>query len=77
MMSEALCCNEQEKLYVQVTCLTGCKVYGDTLNVLMILEEKCPSSEVDILRQQLENILRYEHLEIFANTNLFMEPWLE
>lgn len=72
------CHDEQEELYAQVTYLTGCKAYGQALNVLMILEEKCPSSEVDILRQQLENIFvtsiwRYLPIRIF----LWIHGWNE
>ena len=50
MMDRALCQDEQERLYAQVTYLIGCKAYGGVLSVLMKLEEKCPSSEVAILR---------------------------
>ncbi|GET28623.1 hypothetical protein [Prolixibacter sp. SD074] len=57
--------------------LIGEQRFGEALNALNELEKDEECTEVKILRIQLENILRYQNLDIYANTNLFMDPWLE
>lgn len=61
----------------RISNLIGEQRYGKALNALNELEKAEQLPEVKILRIQLENILRYQNLDIYANTNLFMDPWLE
>jgi len=61
----------------RVSNLIGERHYGKALNALSELEKAEQLPEVKILRIQLESILRYQNLDIYANTNLFMDPWLE
>ena len=61
----------------RVSNLIGEQRLGEALNALNQLEKAEKLPEVKILRIQLENILRFQNLDIYANTNLFMDPWLE
>lgn len=64
--------------YHKISQLIGKQRYGDALNALNDWEKNHRSfPEGKILRLQLENILKYQNLDIYANTNLFMDPWLE
>jgi single-stranded DNA-specific DHH superfamily exonuclease len=66
-----------EKKMERVSYLIGNQHYGEALNALNELEKSDGFPKAKQLRIQLENILRYQHLDIYANTNLFMDPWLE
>jgi hypothetical protein len=69
--------SDREK-YHTISQLIGEERYGDALNALNDWEEHHQSfPEGKILRIQLENILKYQNLDIYANTNLFMDPWLD
>ena len=61
----------------RVSQLIGEQQFGEALNILSEMEDCEQFPEAKILRIQLENILRYQHLDIFANTNLFMDPWFD
>ena len=61
----------------QFSQLIGEQQFGEALNILNELEDSEQFQEAKILRIQLENILQYKHLDIFANTNLFMDPWFD
>jgi hypothetical protein len=68
---------EIDELLDRVSNLIGEQRLGEALNALNQLEKAEKLPEVKILRIQLESILRYQNLDIYANTNLFMDPWLE
>ncbi|WP_036984819.1 hypothetical protein, partial [Prolixibacter bellariivorans] len=68
---------EIDELLNRVSNLIGEQRLGEALNALNQLEKAEKLPEVKILRIQLESILRYQNLDIYANTNLFMDPWLE
>lgn len=64
--------------YERISQLIGEQRYGEALNELNDWEENHHQfPEGKILRSQLEEILRYQNLDIYANTNLFMDPWFD
>jgi len=44
---------------------------------LKILELEPENTEAEVHREHLVFILRYRNMDVFANTNLWNDPWLE
>ncbi|MCF8360685.1 MAG: hypothetical protein K9H26_18165 [Prolixibacteraceae bacterium] len=58
--------------------LIGKGEYGKALNYLQKkLEENSEEIEIERLISHLKKILEYLHRDIFASTNLDMDPWFE
>jgi uncharacterized Zn finger protein len=52
--------------------------YGEAINYLQnILEQEPKNKQAAALLEQIETILKYCNRDIFASTNLDMDPWLE
>lgn len=52
--------------------------YGKALNYLHNIRINSPEKkEVDALIEQINTILRFINRDVFASTNLDMDPWFE
>jgi hypothetical protein len=52
--------------------------YGKALNYLHNIRLNSPNKkEVDALIEQINTILRFINRDVFASTNLDMDPWFE
>jgi len=65
--------------YFQITNkLIGEKKYGEAINYLQgIIETDQKNEKALILMEQIKKIVEYQNRDIFASTNLDMDPWLE
>jgi len=58
--------------------LIGEEKLGEAINYLQkIIETDNKNEEALVLMEQIKKILEYQNRDIFASTNLNMDPWLE
>jgi iron uptake system EfeUOB component EfeO/EfeM len=58
--------------------LIGEQKLGEALNCLrQIIEKRRKDKKAQQYVEQLEKILEYQNKDVFASTNLDMDPWLE
>lgn len=65
-------------IFDTISRLIGEKKYSDAINLLQdYIETNTDDTKAKTLLEQIKLIIKYENRDIYSNTNLDMDPWLD